>query len=82
MFKELIRANDGSQYETANSVVLIDLKGDERSKSELEDAIRKRYTTEWCNCSHDCCGHWRTTVNLITMDLWVAVVHLRHSQNV
>lgn len=82
MFKELIRANDGSLYERAQTVILIDLEGVELEGDDLEEEIRNHYTTTWCNCAHDCCGHWRTSVNLVTFNAWQAVVVLLHTQNV
>lgn len=82
MFKELIRANDGITYESSDTVLLLDVSQDERTAEELEEAIREHYTTQWCRCAHDCCGHWRTGVGLIAIDEYKAVVQLHHSQNV
>lgn len=82
IFKELIRANDGSRYENSITILLLDLDSVDGEDAEIEEAIREHYTTEWCQHAHDCCGCWRTRVGMVTMDGWRAMVELRHSQNV
>lgn len=81
-FRELIRANDGSLYENSTTILLLDLKGDDRDEREIDNDIREHYTTSWCQHNHDCCGCWRTFVGMVTMDNWRAMVELRHVQNV
>lgn len=84
MFKIIAKGDCGSRYETADSILLLDIKdfAEEHPDLDMEQAIEDHYTTSWCGCSHDCCGHWKTTVASVTIDPWNAVVHLRHTQNV
>lgn len=82
MFKELIRASDGSTYEHSDTVLLLDLTDVKGTPAQIERAIRFHYTTNWCQHGHDCCGCWRTSVTLVALDGWRAVVHLLHTQNV
>lgn len=88
MFKALLKANDGSRYEHSETILLLDLskyEGEEEIEDDaeaIEKAIRDHYTTNWCQHGHDCCGCWRTSVTLVALDGWRAVVHLLHTQNV
>jgi hypothetical protein len=84
MFKIIAKGDCGSRYETADSVLLLDIEdfAEEHPEMELELTIHDYFTRSWCSHSHDCCGCWRTTVSSVTIDPWNAVVHLRHTQNV
>lgn len=82
ILSELMRANDGSTYEHSETILLLSLQDANLSAEEAEELIRERYTTDWCQHGHDCCGCWCTRVNMVSSDGFVAMVHLTHHQNV
>ena len=82
MLKELIKSNSGETYERSETIILLDVGQDEREEEDIEQEIQETYGTEWCTCSHDCCGHWRTYISNVFFSYSRVIVYLVHVQNV
>ena len=83
----IMQVNDGSTYEKAESIALLDISDKVEAgyqEAAIIAAIKMRYNSNWCNCEHDCCGHWKSEVGIVAVDMVArrAVIYIYHSQNV